>query len=111
MNGYQVITYKDGEFKIRFGKTFNYNEIESIYVSHFPKEEVMIEFRDTNNLIFNEKTINFDKLKEVIDLSENNKLVVIGIYNSGGKKSGTFIYKILDNLKELFVNKKKYSSN
>jgi len=39
----------------------------------------------------------------------NNKLDVIGIYNSGGKKSGTFIYKILDNLKELFVNKKKYS--
>ena len=79
MNGYQVITYKDGEFKIRFGKTFNYNEIESIYVSHFPKEEVMIEFKDKKhtNITFNEKTINFDKLKEVIDLSENNKLVVI----------------------------------
>ena len=37
----------------------------------------------------------------------NNKLDVIGINNSGGKNSGTFICKILDNLKE-FVNKKKY---
>jgi len=39
----------------------------------------------------------------------NNKLDVIGIYDSGGKNSGTFICKILDNLKELFFNKKKYS--
>ena len=37
----------------------------------------------------------------------NNKLDVIGIYDSGGKNSGTFICKILDNLKELFFNKKK----
>ena len=67
INGYQVITYKDGKFKIRFGKTFNYNEIESIYVSHFPKEEVMIEFKDKKhtNLIFNEKTINFDKTMDL----------------------------------------------
>jgi len=39
----------------------------------------------------------------------NNKLDVIGINNSGGKNSGTFICKILDTLKELFVNNKKNS--
>ena len=39
----------------------------------------------------------------------NNKLDVIGVCNSGGKNSGTFICEILGDLKESFVNKKKYS--